>query len=383
MQQETQVAIARELLGHLDANTAPMADEQMENPVGDYIDAAQFARERALIFRKQPIAVGYSYQLREPGDFITTEETGVPILVARDRAGKLNAFINACRHRGTLLVDEPCGAGRHAFVCPYHNWTYDSDGRLVTVPMESGFPGLDRAARGLVALPAAERFGIVWVLPTPGATLNLEDYLGADFCAELESYGFDGYHHFKTTLVPTAMNWKLMYDTLLEFYHAGFTHADTLRHLMLPNLVHIAPLGRHYRMVAAKKSFAELKGQPEAAWNLLDHTVVSYSIFPNLAINVHGDHVAFYRVFPDWRDSAKSTWSFAALTPEPAVSEKAVRYFEKNYDYVLMTGMEDVEMGERIQRTLASGANETVLFGGFESILSWHHRELARLLAAG
>lgn len=381
MQHSTQVAITRQLLDWMESGATQVAGDRMANPVADYIDPDQFARERERIFRRLPIAVCLARDLREPGDYVTSRDTGVPVLVVRREDGGLEAFINACRHRGTLLVAEGCGRTEGRFVCPYHHWTYDTRGRLVAVPMEFGFPELDRAERGLVPLPVVERFGLVWVAATPGAEIDLDAYLGEALVAELEHYRFDRYHPFKRTTIPAAMNWKLMYDTFLEFYHAYFTHARTLRHLMTRNLVHLERLGNHYRMVAAKQSIGRLREAPESDWDLLEHAVVSYDIFPNLAINFHGDHVAFYRVFPDGARADASLWHFAMLLPEPAESEKAIRYFEKNFDYIVETGAEDVAMGERIQQTLDSGANESVLYGGFEPILTWFHRRVASTVA--
>lgn len=378
MDHTTQVAIARKLLAWRGRNETQVAPPVMANPVAAFLDPDQFEAEKQSLFKELPIVVGLSARLAAPGDFLTNDDTGVPILVVRQESGELRAFINACRHRGTLLVGAARGQCERQFVCPYHNWSYGLDGALETIPQEFGFPALDKATRGLVSLGVAERFGLIWVLPTPGRVLDLDGYLGGPLCAELASYGFEVYHPFQVTRIPAAMNWKLLYDTFLEFYHASFTHAATLRHLMAPNLVHFEALGPHYRMVAAKRSIGELERQPEASWNLLDHAVVSYAIFPNLAINFHGDHVAFYRVFPDPNSIGESYWDFDMLTPGVLSDPKARRYFEKNFTYVVDTGAEDVEMGERIQRTLASGANEHVLFGGFEPILTWFHTEVAR-----
>ncbi len=378
MRHETQVAIARRLLDWRGRNQTQVDPPVMANPVSDYLDPDQFAAEKQRLFNELPIVVGLSAQLAGPGAFLANDDCGVPILVVRQADGGLRAFINACRHRGTLLVEAGRGQCERQFVCPYHNWSYGHDGALETIPGEFGFPEFDKATRGLVSLGVAERFGMIWVLPTPDADLDLDSYLGTPLSEELASYGFEGYHPFQVTRIPAAMNWKLLYDTFLEFYHASFTHAATLRHLMAPNLVHFEALGPHYRMVAAKRSIGELENQPEATWNLLDHAVVSYAIFPNLAINFHGDHVAFYRVFPDSNAIDRSYWDFDMLTPEAPRNAKARRYFEKNFHYVIDTGAEDVAMGERIQRTLASGANEHVLFGGFEPILTWFHGEVAR-----
>ncbi len=378
MQHATQVAIARQLLDWRQRNATQNDGALMANPVADYLDPDQFAREKQRLFREHPIVVGLSAHLAAPGSYLTNDDTGIPILVVRQADGSLRAFINACRHRGTLLVAERSGVCERQFVCPYHNWSYGPDGTLETVPQEHGFPGLDKASRGLAPLAVAERFGLIWVLPTAGRPLDLDAYLGETLVDELASYGFEAYHANHRTRIPAAMNWKLLYDTFLEFYHAYFTHAETLRHLMAPNLVHFEALGPHYRMVAAKRGIASLEEQPEANWNLLDQAVVSYAIFPNLAINFHGDHVAFYRVFPDAKDQGRSLWEFDQLTPEAPKAPKAQRYFEKNFHYVVDTGAEDVEMGERIQKTLASGANEHVLFGGFEPILTWFHSRVAR-----
>ena len=184
-------------------------------------------------------------------------------------------------------------------------------------------------------------------------------------------------HHVPDDEVESS--WKLMYDTFLEFYHGVYAHKATLAHLLERNLVHFDPVGRHWRMAAAKKSLATLADTPEEDWDVLAHAVVSYDIFPNLAINLHGDHAAVYRIVPHATDPGRCRWHFALLTPEPVTSDKGRRYFDKNFDYIVSTGREDVAMAESTQRTLASGANDALVYSRFEPVLTWFHQRVAVL----
>ena len=245
------------------------------------------------------------------------------------------------------------------------------------IPDPAGFPGIDPAT-ALHEVACIERFGLCWAQAS-GATdgaVDLDADLGAALVDELDSYGFDTYHHFRSTTIPAEANWKLMYDTFLEFYDCTYIHRSTLAHLMLRNLVQFDRLGEHWRMAAAKKSLLTMNDQDPADWRVLDHAVVSYDIFPNLAVNFHGDHVAVYRVLPG-PDVSHSMWHFSLLTPEPVTGEKAERYFGANFDYIVRTGMEDVGAASSIERTLRSGANETLCYCGFEPVLAWFHEQVS------
>src|SRR5204863_7595664 len=84
-----------------------------------------------------------------------------PLLVVRGADGKVRAFRNACRHRGTQVAS---GSGcAKVFVCPYHAWTYTLEGKLRHVPHEEGFPGLDKSTHGLVPVAVEEKLGLVFI----------------------------------------------------------------------------------------------------------------------------------------------------------------------------------------------------------------------------
>ena len=101
-----------------------------------------------------------------------------------------------CRHRGAKVASGS-GSGKRLFVCPYHAWTYDLEGRLTRVAPAEGFPGIACADRSLVPLPVAEKYGLIFVQATPGEGIDVDALLG-ELGAELASYGFDGYTHYET-----------------------------------------------------------------------------------------------------------------------------------------------------------------------------------------
>src|SRR5207247_2440508 len=128
----------------------------------------RLALEKRVLFRAYPLLVGLSCRVAAPGDWLTDDDSGMPILVVRTGAGTLRAFANVCRHRGARVVDG-CGSGKRALSCPYHGWTYGLDGRLIDVPGEEGFAGLSREEHSLRPLPVVEKYGLVWVRPAPTA----------------------------------------------------------------------------------------------------------------------------------------------------------------------------------------------------------------------
>ena len=167
MKHATQLNLIHQIFDAIDRGTPPMADRFTRNDTSAYTSPERAARERDVLFRRHPIVAGFSSNIPNPGDYLTEDLAPVPILVVRNASGELRAFVNICRHRGARLVDG-CGHTAKLFSCPYHAWSYDTDGRLVAIPDDYGFDGLDRASSGLVALPVAEKYGLIFVTPDAG-----------------------------------------------------------------------------------------------------------------------------------------------------------------------------------------------------------------------
>src|SRR5207247_9177324 len=111
---------------------APEATGARTLPFVWYSDEAMLRRERALIFARSWQYAGRAERVADHGSYLATDAGGVPMLVTRDTAGELRAFINVSRHRGAVLLDG-CGT-RKTLQCHYHAWTYDLDGSLRNAP---------------------------------------------------------------------------------------------------------------------------------------------------------------------------------------------------------------------------------------------------------
>ncbi|MDP1751750.1 MAG: Rieske (2Fe-2S) protein, partial [Reyranella sp.] len=182
MQHADQVAYIERMHGMARAN-ARDDGEVSHTSVEEYFDTDRFEREKTVLFRKYPVVVAFSAQLRKPGDFVANNDSGQPILVTRGTDGKLRAFLNVCRHRSATVELKPCGSAKRAFVCPYHGWSYDLTGRLIGITDGAWFGEVDRATLGLRPLAVAERCGMVFVVPTalePGQSteIDMDAFLG-------------------------------------------------------------------------------------------------------------------------------------------------------------------------------------------------------------
>ncbi len=382
MDAEKQVALVRRALAHVAARTTDRDAHSTCVPVRTYIDERRYAREQEVLFRRSPVAVAHVSQLASPGDFVTHDATGLPLLVVRGDDGSLHAFLNVCRHRGNRVERQSCGREKKSFVCPYHAWTYGRDGRLQVIPHENGFDGVDRDARPLVRVPVGEAGGLVWVRASPSSSpedlrLDAAALLG-EIDDELAGFGVPSGHVYSPQSAEREMNWKLAIDVFLETYHVRQTHKNTIYPLFFDNLGLVDRIGPHLRTVIPKRTVRGLATEPDevAGSALRIHANVVYHLFPNTIVLIQPDHATVATAWPS--GVARTRWMTYTLVPEPPVDEKARAYWDLNNAILHTATEEDLVIGEAIQKGLASGANEEVVFGAFEHALAHFHAEVAR-----
>ena len=191
-------------------------------PFDWYADPDVLRLERERIFRRTWQYAGRSDQVAEPGSFFTCDAGGIPIVVVRGDEEVLRAFLNVCRHRGSLVCE---GEGRRETLqCPYHAWTYGLDGSLRAAPRADREPGFDRAELGLVPV-LVDVLGAVRLRQPRPRGAPLADTLGelpelvASAGVELESLRF-----LKRAHSSYAANWKVCCENFLECYHCQVAH---------------------------------------------------------------------------------------------------------------------------------------------------------------
>jgi phenylpropionate dioxygenase-like ring-hydroxylating dioxygenase large terminal subunit len=190
-------------------------------PFSWYSDPGILRREQQRVFARTWQYAGRAEQVAEPGSFLATDCGDVPVLVVRDRDGELRAFLNVCRHRGSLLM-QGCGK-RSTIQCGYHAWTYDLDGSLRKAPRSEREPGFDAADWSLVPASAGTWGPFLFVNPDPDAA-PLAETLG--LLPELLARDLDVSQivfHSRVEMELNA-NWKIAVENFLECYHCPTAH---------------------------------------------------------------------------------------------------------------------------------------------------------------
>ena len=378
MQRAEQIQLAERMLNFKDTGTQSLADAPFTNPVSIYTDRAYFERERELFFKQMPLFMGLSSRISKPGDYFTNDFTGQPILIMRGENGELNAFLNVCRHRGTRLMEDECGAGKRRFSCPYHGWTYDAAGSLVNIPQEEKFGAVNKAELALTRLPVAEKYGLIFVRPVPGAPVDIDRQLGG-LAPEFAAYGFDNYHHHRSVTVKHDFNWKIVQDTFLEIYHLPVLHRTTVNPIVDSSLYVFDPYDLNLRFAIPRRNFEKIAEQAPQDRNLLPHLAVVYLLFPNTTFIWQGTHAEAWTAYPDKDNIDKTVIEFSQFTPQAATTDSARRFYDKNFDVAIATvEKEDFPMSEFLNAGFFTGAQKEVLYGRNEPALQYYHETLRR-----
>lgn len=263
---------------------------------------------------------------------------------------------------------------------PLSRLTYGLDGVLTARPDEPSFAALDRGRHGLRPLPLVEKYGMVWVCPTPDADFEADAVLGG-VAADFAAYGFAGYHHYETRVLQRRINWKLAIDTFLESYHVGVLHHDTISPLFHSNRGTFDAFGRNLRWAIARRTIDELRGLPEAEWDLISHTAIIYVLFPNTVLIMQRDHIETWHMFPAGNGIDETLMYVSLYTPEPAATDSARRHWNNNFDLLMATvEHQDFPVSEGIQRGFGSGAQDAIVFGRNEPALQHYHRSVTEAL---
>jgi len=313
-------------------------DEASTLPTEYYLSEKQFYKELELL-RQTWQYVGSIDQLSD-GDFFTIDIANEPILVTKrneDGYTKMAALSNVCRHKGTTLVNEPCGSARN-FRCPYHGWTYDNKGKLLGCPEFEGVKNFEKEENGLREFTVACLNNFIFI--------SLNGREGGEF---------QKYAKFLQNTMPVTRhlqfserreydvncNWKIFVDNYLDGgYHVPHAHKNLAELVDYPNYV------------TDVYDNCVVQSSPLERENTVRSGLAYYGwLFPNFMVNIYDDYMDVNLVLPISIDKCKVIFDFyfseKFLNPQKKYKEDSINVAEK-------IQREDIEICERVQRGIKS-----------------------------
>jgi salicylate 5-hydroxylase large subunit len=320
-----------------------------------YTDPEIFAREQERIFSGPSwLFTCLEAEIPNSGDFKRSRLGTREVVAVRDNEGAVRVLVNRCAHRSMQFCMKNRGSVKE-FVCPYHQWTYDLDGRLLGLPFRRGYKGqggmpsdFDPAEHGLEALSVACRNGVVFAsFAQPNETL--ETYLGPKMLGYFDRV-FDGRSldvlGYMRQRIPS--NWKLMMENIKDPYHASLLHVFLISFGLFradqESSMEMDETGRHAVLVSRRAERGDVAATGEMRSfrerftlqdpRLIDPvrefpggaTVVLQTVWPNLIIQQQSNALAMRQIVPLDPQNFDLVWTvFAYADDPPELRERRMR----------------------------------------------------------
>jgi len=339
-----------------------------------YTAADFFALEQEKIFATAWGAVGCLQQVQNPGDILVSEVAGRSILVMRDKTGKLGAFYNVCRHRGSKLLEKSCNI--KSLHCPYHAWVYGLDGQCLgtsmfqnekivdTVPSNGAETDLsdtalfDKQNYGLLPL-SVQTWGFLVFVNLSAQATTFEEWLG-DIPQKFQSHVLENWEISGEKNYDVASNYKLIEENFMEYYHLPFVHAE---------LSNVSRMEDHHRSQGAGMYTGMLttpvSRDVDSVWLNLpaaqglnkEHLQAAYHIciFPNVTITILPNH-AFCMITDPIRANQTRERTFLLTPPGTLDNESHTSMFLELVKFWDMVNTQDLGIVERVQLGLSNTA---------------------------
>jgi len=351
-----------------------------------YTSPEVFSQEQDRIFGRDWLCVGREERVKSAGDFFTVERAGESIIVTRDNSGRLHAFYNVCRHRGSRVCEAASGHFQGSIQCPYHAWTYGLDGSLKVARNMADVLGFDRAEYPLRAAGIAVWEGFVFVSMTQGGVTPFEEAF-APLIGRFERWKIAELQTAASLTYELACNWKLIFLNYSECYHCPLVH---------PQLEKLSPSDSGRNDLSEGPFLGGYSEMREHGMSLTTTGRISrppvgnvdgadldrsyyYTIFPSLLFSLHADYVMVHYVKPLSADRTEVICDFlfdrATIASPDFNPSDAVDFWD-------LTNRQDWHVSELTQKGLRSRAYSPGPYSNAEGLLSAFDRHYLRVMGA-
>jgi len=333
--------------------------------------------------------VCHESDLARPGDWRTLDYIGESVIVVRGDDGAIRAFANVCRHRAMRLVEGAAGCAKK-FLCPYHAWAYETDGRLSGVPMKADYPALRLEDHGLASVALEIWHGFVFVRLSDAGFPSVAAMM-APFEAEVAPYRFEDMRCISELRVrDRALNWKNLGDNYSDNLHIPVAHdgltrifgksyeisahgwADRMKGDLVERLSD-NPWERFYQT-----HLPDVPHLPEVA----QRRWLYYKLWPNMAFDIYADQIDFMQWIPTGPTACVLREMAYALpdatAPDDRRAMKLARY--ANWRINRVVNKEDTWLIERVQQGMASHSYGAGPIGRSEVCLRSFARKIRTLI---
>lgn len=345
-----------------------------------YTDPDRFALERDRLFRRTWQVAGRTEQVPVPGDFLVWERLGQSIVIARQPDEGLVAFYNVCRHRGARIVSQSghCETGR--LTCPFHGFSYDLTGQLVSVPERASFDPAHlkdlRAAQVAVEVWG----GWIWIHFEPMNAPPLKEFLGG-LVDELSWYGMEDWKYYGGSTYVAEANWKVVLEGFLESWHTPTVHTRTVRGGFDVPRSTFATFDPHSMMVVPLAAL-DIDSAPKP----VEHRQFAdcqYLLFPGSFLNMFPNQGNLITVYPiDAHRTLCQGYVVARKTAPPGMEYEAWdESVERSIGLMDRIMEEDLSIAAEIGASKHSFGYSRNIYNTLECRISAFHRQVERFIA--
>ena len=330
--------------------------------------------ERKKLFEDKWTVIGTASSLPKAGDVKPFDLLGLPLLIVRNKKDKIKVFHNVCSHRGVKLVDIP-GNIRNLIRCPYHSWSYTSDGELVATPHIGGMnkhhsSKFDKSKSNLKEIKSYVWLDLI-IVNISNNQIPFEKYIKplderwSKFWISKDRELINHANDFGYFKLKAKCNWKFAIENYCESYHLPCVHPGLNEYSKIDDNYHIQGLPNRFAGQGTTNYNPKFKGKEKFPsfpnWPKNKENIAEYvALFPNVMLGIHKDHYYAYWLEPIDHENTLEHMEIYYVGEKAAKSEKFKSLRKQNHKLWEDTQKEDVDIIQRMQ----IGRNSNAYNGG-------------------